>query len=64
MRELNPGYEELHIAKVSDGTYICRSDKNVVVTATNFGQAVKQARSFFGEEITRTKGEENVTTGV
>lgn len=53
MRDLLPGFNELHIAKVSDNSYIVRSDKGVVVTATNFGQAVKQARSFFDEEILR-----------
>ena len=57
MKDLMPGFEELHIAKVADNTYIVRTDKGVVVTAQNFGQAVKRAREFFGEVIVKPRGE-------
>ena len=47
MRDLMPGFEELHVAKVSDGTFIVRSDRSVVVTASNLAQAVKRVKEFF-----------------
>lgn len=49
MKDIQPGFEELHVAKVSDGSYILRSDKGVVVTAQNFGQVKKRVAEFFGE---------------
>lgn len=47
MRDLLPGFEELHVAKVSDGTFIVRSDRSVVVTAPTLTQAVKKVKEFF-----------------
>lgn len=53
-----PNLVELHVAKVSDGTYVLRTDKGVVVTAVNFGQVVKRAREFFDEVIVKGSKEE------
>lgn len=49
MKDLMPGFNELHIAKVGDGSFILRTDSNVVVTAQNFGQVKKRAAEFFDE---------------
>lgn len=47
MKDLMPGFTELHIAKVADGSFVLRTDNQVVVTAQNFSQVKKLAASFF-----------------
>ena len=58
MKDYLPGFNELHVAKVADGTYIIRSDKGVVVTAQNFGQVKKRAAEFFDETKSNQQQEE------